>query len=209
MRSYRHTDFLQIEKDTFVVEKFSRSLALERPNRYHIDFGGYHYISDGKTSFVWSGNEYLKSSAPRTFQTIPPRTASLYPALSADLLVLWMVQGTFRNILQGQVPTSAPFGVSFWLKGRLDTITEENGMHYQTIEYSLPDRGRFKDRMFCTIYFDVETHLIVRGRLNVKDLRLSETLQDIAINKPMNQEDFHFALDKGFKQVRKFSKKEH
>jgi len=197
LNSYQHTEVLKVEAAGSKASPAGKfMLALERPNKFCFRQPGGDgmttIVSDGKNLFKYRDRtlEYIRVAAPDSFKdmTIVDEEALLSPASS---LVVLMLQG-------GPVAEKklAEF-LAHFIPG--DDVTEGK-RKYQTLSDS---EGELTTRL----YFDATTHLFTRWSNTDKQhgLTATETLQDVALNKPIKPSVFQYAPPLGATQVEKFT----
>ena len=200
LKSYQHTAVYTRQATTpqgeqKQVQKFT--LALERPNKliFKSDKAGIAAVaSDGKTLINFrqseATSEYTKATAPATYKGIN---------LVED--VLFEPQGTYliALALQGDMLADKDLDAVLAL-AKMGDKKQENGKTFQTVVISNPNAT-------MTIYADAVTHRLVKiiqKALKV-DSSVTEEIQDVQLNKPIDAAVFKYAPPEGAKLVTKLT----
>ena len=201
MKTYRHTAVWSVyakrDDGQIIQEELKFTLALERPNRfaYKIEtvpklFSQVAAFSDGKTFVNFKGDrkQYTKSPAPQNFKGINIVDDVEFQPIGTYLIAL-MLQG---DILADKDIRTAMEHAS--LKSQL----VENGKKWQILEMPFGD-----DENPYQIYVGIEDHLIGKA-FQMGKVKISETIEAIRIDKPIEPTVFSYTLPESAKQIEKF-----
>ena len=197
LKLYKHTEVYSIAQQTPMGErKNSQNMifAVEMPNKFVFKpekAGGDVAVSDGKTfvNFRAQTREYTKMAAPAAYKGINivddvqfPQ-ASYIPAL-----------GLYGNVLADKDFNAA------LADAKVGKNVEENGKTYQT--FAIKD-----DQSTVTYYFDATTHFLSKTVREFPEQKatITEQLQDIQVNKPIDAAVFAFTPPDNAKLVTKFT----
>ncbi len=200
LKSYQHTAVYtrQVtlpQGEQKQVQKFT--LALERPNKFVFksDKNGIAAVaSDGKTLLNYrqgeATSEYTKSAAP-----------AAYKGINIVDDVLFEPQGTYliALALQGDVLADKDMDVVL-AQAKMGAKTQENGKACQSVVITNPNAT-------MTIYADAATHRIVKivQKATKVDSSVTEEIQDVQINKPIDAAVFKYTPPEGAKLVTKLT----
>jgi outer membrane lipoprotein-sorting protein len=202
MKSYRHTAVFVIagknpETGAALRDESRFTLALERPNKfvYKNDTKPVTAaVSDGKTFINFKGEDrlqYTRQNAPADFKGINIVDDVTFTPLATYIIAL---------MLQGDALADKD------VRGALEKATlkpgvvTENGKKWQVL--SVP----FGEQDPTDVYFNAEDHLIGKAvqRGTQFEFTVTETYENLSINKPIEGSVFQYAPPAQAKRVDKF-----
>lgn len=196
MKSYQHTAVYTLERgEQKQSTKFT--LALERPNKFCFKMNDplmVAAISDGKDFYNLKGDlkEYTKMPAPADYKGINIVDDVMFQPLATYLVAL---------MLQGDALADKDIKATLE-KATLSPDVTEGDKKWQVLHVPSGPAGVPMD-----FYFDAETHLLGKSVLKVEEQKvtLSETIEDVQIDKPIETSVFTFTPPDGAKLVKKFT----
>lgn len=207
MKTYRHTAKWNISgkgaDGAAFKEDLSFTLALERPNKfaYKLDtksefFPPVAAFSDGVT-FVnlrskFNTNppmQYIKAKAPASFQGINIVDDVEFQPIGTYVVAL---------MLQGDALADKDVRAAMEKASIKPTVTE-NGKKWQVLEMPFGEEASP-----YLLYFGADDHLLGKAVLHA-DTNITETIENIKVDKPVDASAFQYVLPADAKQVDKFS----
>ena len=199
MKSYRHTALYVLEgKNPTTGETVKRetryTLALERPNRFAYKNDSRPQgsaVSDGKTFVNFRGGQtpqYTRQKAPADFKGINIVDDVVFEPLATYVIAL---------MLQGDALADKDVRDAMEKATLKPGLVTENGKKWQVLV--LP----FGQQDPTEIYFSTEDHLIGKA-FQMGKVKISETIESIRIDKPIEPTVFSYTLPESAKQIEKF-----
>lgn len=206
MKSYRHTAKWSISvkgPEGEVHEDLNFTLALQRPNKfaYKLDSKSQFFppvaaYSDGTTFINFKAKlapipskQYTKTAAPASYKGINIVDDVEFQPIATYVIAL---------MLQGDVLADKDVRAAME-KATLKPSVTENGKKWQVLEMPFGT-----EELPITLYFGQEDHLI--GRATQKgDTRITEVIDAVKIDKPIEPSVFQYDLPSDAKQVQRFS----
>ncbi len=206
MSSYRHTARWSITGKTAdgeVREELSFTLALDRPNRfvYKLDskskiFPPVAAYSDGDSFINFKTiaglipiKQYTKAASPATYKGIN---------IVDDIEFLPIGTYVIALMLQGDVLSDKDIRAAMEKATQKPAVTE-NGKKWQVVEMLFGPREEP-----IQLYFGSDDHLIGKA-VQKGDVRITEIVDAVKIDKPIDAATFQYALPADAKQVERFS----
>jgi outer membrane lipoprotein-sorting protein len=197
MKSYRHTATFRasgMSQGKKVDQAATFMLAMARPNKFAfkmVSKAAVSVASDGKTVVDYRAGEYTQRAAPSTLKELPLDQDDFDPVAGSFVIA---------HLLKGTVYTDPSLlGILLKATGRQGlTIANKT---YDVIE--LPVIG-----ITFVLYFDPSTHLLFRAAAKVpdQDITLTETYEDVQVDKEIPDSVFAASPPVGAKKVNKLSR---
>lgn len=170
------------------------SLSMVRPNRLSfkmVSKPNVAAVCDGKTFTDFRGEankpgEYTQSAAPATIKGLHLDQDDFDPVAGSYLVALLLQENALSD----------PKLLGILLKSSVHTGIVADAKTWDALDFIM-------DGLTFVMYFDPATHLLSRTAAKVpnEDLLLTETFQDLAIDKPIADSEFIFAPPNSAKHV--------
>ena len=195
LQSYSHTAIFRVT-GTAEGKKIDTSakfmLAMVRPNKFSfksLTKAPVAAICDGKMFTDFRAGEYTQGKAPGDLKDLHLDEDDFDPVAGSYLVAHLLRSTAFKD----------PKILGILYKASVHTGIVVGGKSWDALDFPMQDGLRF------VLYFDPTTHLLSYAAAKVpdQDLLLSETFEDVMINKPVPDAAFTFSLPTTAKKVNK------
>jgi len=195
LNSYYHVAIFRAKgtKDGKKVDQSAKfSLAMVRPNKLAfkmISSGSVAAVCDGKTFTDYRAGEYVQLAAPSTIKDLHLEQDDFDPVAGSYLIALLLQDKAFAD----------PKLNGILLKATVHKGIVADSKSWDALDFPMPDGLSF------VLSFDPSTHLLAWAAAKVpdQDLVLTETFQEVELNKDVASSEFTFALPATAKRVPK------
>ncbi len=195
LTSYRHIAIFRAKgtKDGKPVDQSAKfTLAMVRPNKLAfkmISNSSVAAVCDGKIFTDFRAGEYVQLAAPATIKDLHLEQDDFDPVAGSYLIALLLQDKAYSD----------PKLLGILLKASVHKGITANSKTWDALDFPMPDGLSF------VLYFDPSTHYLswAAARVPDQDLILTETFQDIELNKEIAGSEFTFALPATAKRVPK------
>ncbi len=198
MQTYSHTATFRVTGtvDGKKVDNSARfALAMSKPNKYafkSLTRSPVAVVTDGTSLIDFRASEYTKGPAPANISDIKLDQDDFDPVAGSYLVSVLLQDRAFKD----------PKILGILYKGTVHRGITVDSKVWDALEF--PMQGG----LIFVLFFDPRTHLVVRAAAKVpdQDLILSETFEDVTIDKPVPQSAFTYALPADAKLIKKSGK---
>jgi outer membrane lipoprotein-sorting protein len=195
LKSYRHVAVFRAAgtKDGKKVDQSAKfSLAMVRPNKLAfkmVSKPNVAAVCDGITFTDFRSGEYVRLTAPPTIKDLHLEQDDFDPVAGSYLIALLLQNKAYGD----------PKLLGILLKASVHKGIVADSKTWDALDFPMPDGLSF------VLYFDPSTHYLSWAAAKVpdQDLILTETFQDVELNKDIAAAEFTFALPATAKRVHK------